>query len=118
MSRATQEDTRGAVKPSRIGAWWPALKYPQYRGYWLFSISALSGQQVLLIAQSWLIYELTGSAVYLALSGLATAIPGIAFSLFGGVMADRIDVRRLLSATQAFMAALATILMVLTLTDV
>src|SRR5687767_2761987 len=96
MSSTIEDPTEAAAPTSRLARMAPALKHAQYRNYFLFSISALSGQQVLFIAQNWLIYELTGSAVYLALGGLATAIPGIAFSLFGGVMADRLDVRRLL----------------------
>lgn len=116
MSKVTAKPAEGASLRQRVGRWQPALKSRQYRNYWLFSITSLSGQQVVVIAQAWLIFDLTDSAFYLALLGLSTAVPGIAFSLFGGVLADRLDVRRLLSSTQLFMTGLALVLMTLTAT--
>jgi MFS family permease len=114
MSGETIESAVPASLRGRIAAWQPALRSRQYRNYCLFSVTSLSGQQVVQITLAWLIYDLTSSGFYLALLGLAMAIPGIAFSLFGGVMADRFDVRRLLSSTQLFMTAVATVLMVVT----
>ena len=66
------------------------------------------------VAQGWLVYDLTGSPLYLGYVGLATAIPGLFLSLLGGVLADRVDLRRLLIVTQLFVAALAATLATLT----
>jgi MFS family permease len=55
--------------------------------------------------------------LYLGLVGLARAIPGLAFGLFGGVVADRADRRRLLIVTQTSAAITAAILAVLTITE-
>ena len=54
--------------------------------------------------------------LYIGLVGLARAIPGLAFGLFGGVVADRSDRRRLLLVTQSLAAATSAVFAVLTFT--
>jgi MFS family permease len=54
--------------------------------------------------------------LYLGLVGLARAIPGLTFGLFGGVVADRADRRRLLLVTQVLAATTAAVLAALTIT--
>ena len=66
------------------------------------------------VAQGWLVYDLTGSPLYLGYVGLATAIPGLFLSLLGGVLADRVDLRRLLIVTQLFVAVMAATLATVT----
>src|SRR3990172_5327056 len=78
-----------------------ALKHRNYRLYWMGSLVSIIGFAIMMLAQSWLVYDLTGSPLYLGLVGLATSVPTIAFTLFGGVLADRIDRRRLLILAQA-----------------
>jgi predicted MFS family arabinose efflux permease len=114
MTRETSAPGNRRSLNNRLVAWQPALRSRQYRNYMLFSLTSLSGQQVVQIAMAWLIYDLTESGIYLALLGVCMAVPGIAFSLFGGVMADRLDVRRLLSSTQLFMTGIAAVLFALT----
>ena len=62
------------------------------------------------MTQMWLIFELTGSALQLGLLGLARAIPGVALNLVGGVLADKVDQRRLLMYSNVGMTALYVIL--------
>ena len=57
---------------------------------------SISGQQMMWMAEGWLIYELSGSKLLLGLHGLAQAIPSVALTLLGGAIADRVDQRRLL----------------------
>lgn len=66
------------------------------------------------IALSWLILDLTHSPFYLGLEGFANTIPISIFTFLGGVIADRVDRKRLLMLTQWVMLALALILGVLT----
>ena len=67
------------------------------------------------VAQSWLVLTLTAnSAFWLGVVGFAGAIPFLLFTLFGGVIADRVDKRRLLLITQSIMMALAFVLATLT----
>ncbi len=67
-------------------------------------------------AQGYLIYQLTNSPVYLGLVGFAAGIPTWLFTLFGGVVADRISRRNLMVITQTAMLILAFILAGLTFT--
>lgn len=91
-----------------------ALAYPQYRRYWFGNLAAVSGQQMMWVAQGWLVYRLTDSPLYLGYAGLASALPAIFLNLIGGVFADRLDQRRVILATQAIIAvavaALATLI--------
>ena len=66
------------------------------------------------MAQSWLVFQLTGSAFLLGVVGFLGSIPIFVFSLFGGVLADRIDKRNILIFTQTAFMLLAFLLAVLT----
>lgn len=69
-------------------------------------------------AQGYLVYELTGSPVMLGIVGFANGIPVWLFSLYAGVIADKISRKKLIMLTQGSMMVLAFILAVLTFTDV
>ena len=93
----------------------PALRYPAYRTYWLGTLGSVSGYQIFLFTQFVLVYYLTGSYIYLGLVGLANAVPAIGLSLFGGVVADKVDRRKLIMVAQAATGALMFTLATLTL---
>ena len=95
----------------------PALHYPAYRAYWLGTLASVSGFQVVRFGQFWLMYQLTDSPLALGYVGLAQAIPGIVLNLFGGVFADKVDLRRLVLTTQVLVAGLIFLLATLTLLD-
>jgi MFS family permease len=63
------------------------------------------GTQVRLVALPYQIYLLTGSPFHVGLLGLFQAIPLISLPLLGGVLADRVDRRRVLIITQSGLAA-------------
>ena len=92
-----------------------AFRYPAYRAYWFGMLCSVSGFQMFRVGQAWLVYELTGSPLYLGYTLAANAIPGIFFNLFGGVFADKLDKRVLIIATQTITALLIFALGVLTL---
>lgn len=92
----------------------------EYRDYRRFSVSLLLtslGAQLIQIAILWQVYELTGSALLLGLTGLARAGPHMVLSLIGGVIADRFNRTRLIQAGQAANAILVLTLAALTLSD-
>ena len=76
-----------------------ALQYRDYRVYWIGLIGAVLGFQIFQVAQLWLVYDLTGSYLKLGFVGASTAIPQIVISIYGGVISDRVDRRRLLIVT-------------------
>ena len=73
---------------------------------------------MLVFGQGWLAFELTGSPLYLGYIGLANASSAIALNLFGGVLADKVDKRRLIFVTQLITASLIFLLAALTLTKI
>jgi len=96
--------TLGRTTPLRGAG---ALAVPEYRNFWLASIVSNVGSWMQYVAQGWLILELTDSAFYLGLVGLMRAVPALSITLFGGVLADRLDRRKVLLVTQASAGMLA-----------
>jgi MFS family permease len=95
-----------------------ALRALRSRNYRLFvggQLVSLVGTWMQTVAQSWLVYRLTGSAVLLGLVGFASQIPVFVLAPLGGVIADRLDRRRVLVVVQATMMVLALALAGLTL---
>jgi MFS family permease len=78
-----------------------ALGHRNFRLLYLGLLVSTLGSQITRAASAWLIYDLTGSAAALGLAGLFAALPLIPVSLFGGALADAVERRRLLLATQA-----------------
>jgi predicted MFS family arabinose efflux permease len=68
------------------------------------------------VAQNWLILSMTGSAFLLGLDAFLADAPFLLFSLFGGVLADRLDRRRILLGSQLFQMSSALLLAALVLT--
>lgn len=96
-----------------------ALSNPKYRRYWLGSLASVGAIQIVTMAQGWLIVDkLGGSPTDIGLLGGATAIPTILISLFGGVLADRVDRRKLIMAVSIASTALLMLLAILDATDV
>lgn len=90
------------------------------RNYRLFAggqIVSLTGTWAQRVAQSWLVLELSNdSGVALGIATALQFLPVLLFGLYGGVLADRYDKRRLLIGAQAAMGVLALVLAVLDLT--
>ena len=100
---------------NRIGEAFGAMSYGAYRRFAISLLLTSLGAQLLQTAIFWQVYELTGSALLLGLTGLARAGPHMLLSLVGGVVADRIDRVRLIQSGQVVNAVLVTLLAVLTL---
>jgi MFS family permease len=95
-----------------------ALRALRARNYRLFvsgQFVSLIGTWMQTVAQSWLVYRLTGSAAMLGLIGFAGQIPVFVLAPLGGVIADRLNRHRILVLTQTTMMVLALTLAILTL---
>src|SRR5215211_7374137 len=92
-----------------------AFRHRNYRLYFAGQLISLTGTWMQMVAQSWLVYRLTGSAALLGLLGFAGQIPVFVLAPLGGVLADRLNRHRVLMATQSLMLALAGVLAALTL---
>jgi MFS family permease len=95
-----------------------ALSNAKYRRYWLGSLASVGAIQIVTMAQGWLIVDkLGGSTVDVGILGGATAVPTILISLFGGVLADRVDRRMLIMAVSVASTALLLLLAILDATN-
>jgi MFS family permease len=91
-----------------------ALRYPGFRYFWAANFLSNTGTWMQNIAQGWLVLELTNSAFWLGVVGFAASVPMLGFSLLGGVIADRVDRRRMMVRTQTAMMLFAFLLAALT----
>lgn len=82
------------------------LGYRDFALYWLGFTATNTGRWIELTGALWLVYDLTASPILLGLIGVARAVPSVVLSPLAGVVADRVDLKRLLILTQlAGMAA-------------
>ena len=106
---------RGITADGRL---FESLQYRDYRLFWFGQLVSVLGFQMLMLTQLWLVYDLTGSTIQLGLVGLSSAVPSIVLNLFGGVVADKVNPRRLIMATQLLGAVVILALATLALSDV
>ncbi len=106
---------RAPRKPSRPSLV-RALRHRNYRLFFGGQLISLTGTWMQMVAQSWLVYRLTGSAVLLGFVGFSGQIPVFLLAPLGGSVPDRLNRRRILVATQTTSMLLAFLLAALTLT--
>jgi MFS family permease len=92
-----------------------SLKHRNYRLFFSGQFVSITGTWMQNIAMAWLVLDLTGSPVAVGVLALCQFLPFSVFGLFAGVIADRLDPRRLVIATQAATMMLASVLAALTL---
>ncbi|MHB1785803.1 MAG: MFS transporter [Acidimicrobiales bacterium] len=93
-----------------------SLHVRNYRLYFYGQIVSVSGTWMQSVAQVWLVLRLTGSGVDLGLVTACQFLPMLVLGAWGGVVADRLDKRRLLYGTQTVAGVLALVLGLLVVT--
>src|ERR1700710_330966 len=93
-----------------------SLENPNYRRYIGGQSISLVGTWMQTVAQGWLVLQLTGSGTALGLVVALQTLPVLLLGPYGGVVADRVDKRRLMIALQSVMGLLALVLGLLTMT--
>jgi predicted MFS family arabinose efflux permease len=93
-----------------------AFQYRDFRLMWFGACMSSIGTWMQIVAQGWLIYRLSHSPFLLALDQFLGGIPIFLFSLIGGVVADRIERRKILLVSQYIQMASAAVLTVLVAT--
>src|SRR2546423_7163158 len=99
----------------RASSIWRALRHHNFQLFFGGQLISLTGTWMQSVAQSWLVYRLTGSAILLGLVGFASQIPVFLLTPLGGAVADRHNRHRILVATQSAAMLLAFMLAGLTL---
>jgi len=87
---------------------------PDFRIYWLGMFVSMCGTWMQIMAQSWLVFELSHSSFLLGLVGFVNSLPVFLFSLFSGVLVDRVNKKVLLIIAQVISMCLAFLLAVVT----
>lgn len=93
-----------------------ALRHRNFQLYFGGQLISVAGTWMQIVAQGWLVYQLSKSELTLGIVGFASAIPALLISPWGGVVVDRMPKRTLLVITQAAAMVLAFILAALTFT--
>src|SRR5262249_40035607 len=93
-----------------------ALRHRNYQLFFSGQLISLVGTWMQTVAESWLVYRLTGSAALLGVTAFCTQIPVFLLAPIGGIVADRYPKRLVMVATQSVSMVLPLILSTLTFT--
>ena len=118
MAGSTVEQSTTWQEKLRVSAAnaFAALKYRNYRLWFMGQLASLVGTWMQTTAQGFLVFQLTHSPAYLGYVAFASGVPSWVLMLYGGVVIDRVSRRNLMVITQSAMMILAFILAALTFT--
>jgi MFS family permease len=105
-----------AGQGQKVIAAFPAFSSRNFRLYFVGQIVSMIGTWLQMVAQGWLVYDMTHSAFWTGAAAAASSLPTLFLSLFGGVIVDRYDRKTILLWTQAASMLLAFVLGAFTLT--
>ncbi|MEX0806993.1 MAG: MFS transporter [Candidatus Binatia bacterium] len=108
----TPTDRAGPIRP------WSSLLIRDYRLIFIAILCANTSMHMRNVASLYQVYQLSGSSVQLGLAGFFQALPFIFFGLFGGVLADTYNRKKLILYTAAFNLLPGAALGILTATEV
>jgi MFS family permease len=103
----TAQQPELAVAAEAKGFRFAALEVPQFRIYWLAGALSITGDGMENVIRNWLVWELTHSPLWLGMMVFAHWVPFTFFSLYGGVLADRYDNRKVQLVAQVILLAAA-----------
>ncbi len=87
-----------------------ALQYRDFRLVWIGAFLSTTGTWMQTVAQGWVVLQMTDSAFLLGVDGFLATGPMLFFSLFGGVVADRVERRKIMLLSQYLQMSFAFIL--------
>ncbi len=93
-----------------------SLRVRNFRLFWFGQLVSMSGTWMQTVAQNWLVLNLTGSGVALGVTVALQFLPMLLFGMWGGLVADRFEKRRILFVTQVIPMALAVAMFALVAT--
>ncbi len=108
----------GSLERGWLGRTFESLAHRDYRMMWISMFLSMGGFNMLMLARGILIYDLTGDAQKTALVSIGWAPGLLIMSLFGGVLGDRVERRRLIQISQFANACFAVTVGFLILTNV
>ena len=112
-----QPESNSAGKKLGLPATLRALRHRNFQLFFSGQLISLIGTWMQSVAQSWLVYRLTGSSLLLGSVGFASQFPVFIVAPVGGIVADRLNRQKVVIGTQTASMILAIILAALTLTN-
>lgn len=94
-----------------------SLAERDFRWLWIGSLGSSFAMNMQIVARGWLVYDLTSSALDLAWVTLSFTLPQVLFSLWGGVVADRLPKRRIITIAQSLNFVATMIMATIIITD-
>jgi predicted MFS family arabinose efflux permease len=113
----TAPDQTETVKPGVFSRTFKAFQYREFRTMWIGACLSSIGTWMQQLAQSWLVYQISGSSTMLGVDAFLGQAPIVLLSLFGGVVADRVDRRYVLLGSQLLQLTCAFVLTGLVITN-
>jgi MFS family permease len=89
----------------------PLKKYPDFRNLWTAGLISYFGSMITYVALPFQLKELTGSFIAVGLLGVVEIVPLIVFGLYGGVLADSVDRKKMIWASEAGALILVAVLL-------
>ena len=105
-----EAEARAAAQLGPVARTFSALHYRDFRLLWIGAFMSTCGTFMQALAQGWLVYKITGSALLLGFDGFLSTGPMLLFSLFGGVIADRVERKKIMLLSQYLQMGFALIL--------
>jgi MFS family permease len=106
-------EAEARMQPSRLRRTFSALHYRDFRLLWFGAFTSTVGTFMQMLAQAWLVYTMTNSAFLLGVDGFLSTGPMLLFSVFGGVIADRVARKKIMLLSQYLQMSFALILALL-----
>ena len=91
------------------GTGFVAFKYQEYRLFWLAAAFSNIGMWALIYGRLWLMHQLTNSPFMVGLTTTSSLLPVLLFSIWGGVIADRVNRLKLVRVTRLMFAIVAVV---------
>ena len=105
------EETARTLPPrGPLARTFSALRYRDFRLLWFGAFTSTTGTWMQTVAQGWLVLQMTDSAFLLGVDGFLATGPMLLFSLFGGVIADRVSRKKIMIFSQYLQMTFAFIL--------
>lgn len=114
----SEREIAGIAEPGGTIALLRVFRHRNYRLFFAGQLVSLMGTWMQNVAQSWLVYSLTHSPLLLGITSFCSTVTVFFVTPFGGMVADRVDRRKMLLFTQSAAMLQAAVLAVLTLTNV
>ena len=120
QDRRDVTDETDQPAPPRTGRWratFSSLAHRDFRYLWLGMMAMMGGVQMEMVAIGYLVYDITSSPFLLGLVEAGFAIPTLALALLGGALADRLNRKRVIQASQLVAVIVGIFLAVSILTE-